>query len=234
VQAYNARQRRVLGGASNLDLHERLRRALVNATGGMEVVYHPNWGLPGVQITFSHRVMEFNVFQAHIDGSWAPITTEFDNWAGGGRGGCVPAHRLSVTLTLQKPSSGSGLDLWVFDRAKPGCGDAIVRDAAMALRRSDDRQNRARHEALQRGATLTAAAVAAAAAAAAEAGPLTAALECLTKVHEEYEAGEVVVHSGSVIHAVAPWGFAGPAYDEARVTVQGFAFLCAGKWHLHW
>jgi hypothetical protein len=135
VQAYNQRQRQVLGRnivtGRGLNLHERLRRAVANATG-MEVVYDVHWGLPGVQITFSHRIMEFEVFQAHIDGSWAPIKENFTD--------CVPGHRLSVTLTLQSPSSGAGLDLWSFDRSKPECTDDTLRQASaqiQAWERSD-------------------------------------------------------------------------------------------------
>ena len=127
---------------------------LANATG-MEVEYHPNWGLPGAQITFSHRVMEHNVFQAHIDGSWAPITEEFHgdsrhggggngvNVNGGGPGeprGCRPGHRLSVTLTLQAPSAGAGLSTWEFDRARPGCDNAAVAAAAAAVEARQQRE----------------------------------------------------------------------------------------------
>ena len=269
VHAYNARQRRVLGDGEGggggvgggLRVHERLRAAVSNATGGMEVAYHPNWGLPGAQITFSHRVMEHNVFQAHIDGSWAPITEEFR-----GAGGCVPLHRLSVTLTLQTPATGGGLDLWVFDRTRPGCNDGAVRAAAQAVRRRDHRKwqaqlrqqeqgqhgqqgshaagsssSRSRSSAQRSGPgeaeAQKAAEMAAAKEAAEEAADVAAlggVLRCVEKRREAYVAGEVVVHSGSVIHAVAPWGYAGPAYDQARVTIQGFAFLCGGKWHLHW
>lgn len=59
VQAYNHRQRALWG---QLNVPEKLRLALENATG-MPVVYDPQWGLPGVQITFSHRVFEYPVFQ---------------------------------------------------------------------------------------------------------------------------------------------------------------------------
>ena len=217
VQAYNARQQQTLG--TSLQLHERLREALANATG-MEVVYHPNWGLPGAQITFSHRVMEFNVFQAHIDGSYAPITNEF---RGAGAEGCVPNHRLSVTLALQMPSSGGGLDLWVFDRSLPGCNTSTVRVANDVVQRRQQRRWQNQNQPFPEVASDRKGEAA-----------LSAALACLDMQKEEYVAGEVVIHSGSVIHAVSPWGFKGPAYDEARVTIQGFAFLCAGKWHLHW
>lgn len=59
-------------------------------------------------------------------------------------------------------------------------------------------------------------------------------LSCLDTTYEEYVPGEAVIHSGSVIHSVAPWHFTSSDYKDARVTLQGFAFLCDGAWYLHW
>lgn len=242
AQAYNHRQRQVLGRnpatGRGLDLHERLRAAVANATG-MEVVFDENWGLPGAQITFSHRVMEYEVFQAHIDGSWSPIVQGLTE--------CVPQHRLSVTLTLQTPSSGAGLDLWVFDRTKPGCTDQVLQQASTTVQA----WNWKKRQQLERGARLAQAAAAgdtsggakqsrsddefsAAADRRALENDVSGALLCLDRRVKAYTAGEAIVHSGAVIHALAPWKYRGAGYDEARVTVQGFAFLCSGKWHLHW
>ncbi len=59
-------------------------------------------------------------------------------------------------------------------------------------------------------------------------------LDCLEPHYEPYSAGEAVIHAGYVIHSVAPWSYRGAGYKEARVTIQGFAFLCGGIWYLHW
>ena len=233
VQAYNHRLRQLFGHnpaiGHGLNLHERLRAAVANVTG-MEVVYNDKWGLPGAQITFSHRVMEYEVFQAHIDGSWSPIVLDLEK--------CVPDHRLSVTLTLQKPSSGAGLDTWLYDRNKPGCNAQAIEKASLAV------EEWSSHSGNGRGATGFEARSSkafkdrdqfdiATARRALEDGTAKA-LSCLNRHVEAYTVGEAVVHSGSVIHAIAPWEYRGGGYEEARVTIQGFAFLCNGKWHLHW
>ena len=48
-----------------LNVPERLRAALEGVLGS-PVVYDDNWGLPGAQITFSHRVFAFPVFQVFL------------------------------------------------------------------------------------------------------------------------------------------------------------------------
>ncbi len=99
VQAYNARQRALW--PPGLDVPERLRAAVAAATG-QKVVFDPDWGLPGAQVTFSHAVFGFPVFQLHVDGDWAPLVNAFT-----GAAACVPHHRLSVTLALQVHSFSS-------------------------------------------------------------------------------------------------------------------------------
>jgi hypothetical protein len=94
VQYYNHKQRQLF---KKLNLHERFRKAISEEIG-MPVKFHPHWGLPGVHVTFSHKSMEFNIFQAHIDGTYSPIINEFGHKPGKQ---CVPFHRLSITLTLQ-------------------------------------------------------------------------------------------------------------------------------------
>lgn len=233
VQAYKNRLRQLFGRNSatghGLDLHERLRAALANVTG-MEVVYDDEWGLPGAQITFSHRVMEYEVFQAHIDGSWSPVVDGLDK--------CVPEHRLSVTLTLQKPSSGAGLDTWLFDRNRPGCDARAIEKASAAVEKWRSHQENgdvvAGNDARRSTASHSRDQFDIAAARRALNDDVAQALSCINRCMEAYTVGEAVVHSGSVIHALAPWEYRGGSYDEARVTIQGFAFLCGGKWHLHW
>ena len=67
------------------------------------------------------------------------------------------------------------------------------------------------------------------------------ALACLEETREPYAVGEMVVHAGYLIHAIAPWRMAPsawragePAERDARITLQGFAFRCDGVWRLHW
>jgi len=278
-------------------VHERLRSALEDVTG-MPVRFHERWGLPGFQITYSHAVFAQSVFQAHIDGSFSPIMEEFGSGhvpgpsgvgRRGGEGGCVPHHRLSVTLSLQSPSSGAGLDQYSFrthnnstgantgshsddgsaddgsggggSGGGGGCSKSAVNIAHKAMRHHEDllsqEENRQRQQRLQRkngqqhdhphrhieigGAqkgevekandsmrTETVAAAAEASRAAA------AVARCLEHDLLRYETGVAVVHAGSVIHGVAPWRYTDSSYGQARITIQGFAFLCGGKWWLHW
>ena len=62
------------------------------------------------------------------------------------------------------------------------------------------------------------------------------AVDCLETTHEAYRVGEMVVHAGSLIHAVAPWPMSSlwGSAEDVRMTLQGFAFRCGGVWQLHW
>ena len=168
------------------DLYSAIRKGLQEVTG-QRVEYDANWGVPGFQITLSHRVFEWHVFQAHIDGAWSPLLRDLQ-----ARGEtCAPSARLSFTVPLQMPRNGGGLEYYLHDEAK--C-------------------------------------------AAADIGPeMSGVSQCLSGPHhEEYRPGEMVVHAGSTIHAVRPWRYGKGMPDDARISIQGFAFYCDGRWVVHW
>lgn len=47
-----------------------------------------------------------------------------------------------------------------------------------------------------------------------------------------YSLGRMVVHSGLCLHQIAPMAVA--AAGQERITYQGHALRCAGKWQLYW
>lgn len=50
-------------------------------------------------------------------------------------------------------------------------------------------------------------------------------------VHHAYAVGTLVVHSGHVVHQIAPWELAA---GDARVTLQGHALFHQGMWQVYW
>lgn len=70
-----------------------------------------------------------------------------------------------------------------------------------------------------------------------EAGTLTALdrekrrLQSASQYHP-YEIGHMVLHSGLYLHQIAPMKGAQPG--ENRITYQGHALRCAGRWRLYW
>ena len=61
------------------------------------------------------------------------------------------------------------------------------------------------------------------------------AVEALTRPvppsYHAYSPGTLVVHSGQIVHGVAPWDFAA---GDARVTMQGHALFHHGRWQVYW
>ena len=50
-------------------------------------------------------------------------------------------------------------------------------------------------------------------------------------VHHAYATGTLVVHSGHVVHQIAPWELAA---GDARVTLQGHALFHQDEWQVYW
>jgi hypothetical protein len=115
----------------------------------------------------------------------------------------------------------------IYNEEKEGCNDSMIKKANeyldmeyMATNQMDETNDELQRKFKESKQEMNEA--------------LSQALSCLEPMHEDYVAGEAVIHSGAVIHSVAPWKFTGSHYKDARVTVQGFAFLCDGAWYLHW
>jgi hypothetical protein len=53
-----------------------------------------------------------------------------------------------------------------------------------------------------------------------------------TERFERYTCGEMVVHSGHVLHRIAPIETVEP--DDLRVTLQGHGVMSGGRWQLYW
>lgn len=47
-----------------------------------------------------------------------------------------------------------------------------------------------------------------------------------------YKVGRLVLHSGHMVHQIAPGK--NLQLDDARITLQGHGLLCWGTWQLHW
>ncbi|MET8155853.1 hypothetical protein ABZT47_05730 [Sphaerisporangium sp. NPDC005289] len=53
-----------------------------------------------------------------------------------------------------------------------------------------------------------------------------------TRTYVPYTVGTMAVHSGHILHQVAPVGQVEP--DDERLTLQGHGVWCAGRWLLYW
>jgi hypothetical protein len=53
-----------------------------------------------------------------------------------------------------------------------------------------------------------------------------------TKIVEEYLVGRLALHSGHLLHQIAP--VSRVEDGDERVTLQGHGVLCRGKWSLYW
>lgn len=49
--------------------------------------------------------------------------------------------------------------------------------------------------------------------------------------YQAYTPGQLVLHSGSLIHQVAPWQWRA---GDVRITLQGHGLFFGGKWHIYW
>jgi hypothetical protein len=70
-----------------------------------------------------------------------------------------------------------------------------------------------------------------------EFGPLstterTARLERRDRVHHAYEPGRIVIHSGHLVHQIAPFRTQDPS--EIRLTLQGHAVRGQNGWQVFW
>lgn len=63
-------------------------------------------------------------------------------------------------------------------------------------------------------------------------GTLEDMLPLFEERHEAYAPGELVVHSGHVLHRIAPVPRVEP--DDLRLTLQGHALWLGGAWQLYW
>ncbi|MGH9198806.1 MAG: hypothetical protein ACRD1T_24150 [Acidimicrobiia bacterium] len=62
---------------------------------------------------------------------------------------------------------------------------------------------------------------------------LIAGLAALKKpVYHPYTPGTLVLHSGHLLHQIAPVAEVDP--DDERITLQGHGLCCAGEWCLYW
>ena len=50
--------------------------------------------------------------------------------------------------------------------------------------------------------------------------------------HHAYRVGHMVLHSGHMVHQIAPMVNAQP--DDERITLQGHGLLCDGTWRVYW
>jgi hypothetical protein len=50
--------------------------------------------------------------------------------------------------------------------------------------------------------------------------------------HVAYTVGRLVMHSGHILHQVAPCARVEP--DDERLTLQGHGVWCSGRWSLYW
>jgi len=57
------------------------------------------------------------------------------------------------------------------------------------------------------------------------------ALEDLMVERERYSVGNMVIHSGMLVHQIGEWKY---ETDEARITMQGFGFECGDVWKIYW
>jgi hypothetical protein len=57
-------------------------------------------------------------------------------------------------------------------------------------------------------------------------------IESRTKSFHPYKLGRMVLHSGNIVHQIAP-GKNLQAKDE-RITLQGHSLYCQGSWQLYW
>ena len=64
------------------------------------------------------------------------------------------------------------------------------------------------------------------------AGTLADLAALITERVEPYTRGELVVHSGHLLHRIAPVPEVAP--DDLRVTLQGHGLYFAGAWQLYW
>lgn len=64
------------------------------------------------------------------------------------------------------------------------------------------------------------------------AGTLDQLLPLFTERHEAYHVGELLLHSGHVLHRIAPVPHVEPG--ELRITLQGHGLFFAEAWHIYW
>jgi hypothetical protein len=56
-------------------------------------------------------------------------------------------------------------------------------------------------------------------------------IEDKTPAYHPYRTGDLVIHSGHLVHQVAPWKWSA---GDARITLQGHGLFHDGAWHIYW
>jgi hypothetical protein len=165
-------------------------------------------GIPGFHVLLASRVWAHRVFRVHFDEILVPAAVFAPELAAR----CDIASRISFTLPISLPVGGG------VGGGGGGEGGQQQQQQQQLPRTGLDWfvWNTRRRGCISGDDDAT---------------PNRAA--CIESHRSEYELGQLVLHSGLLLHRIGNWQYDGAA-TKARITLQGFGYRCGDAYYIYW